>query len=131
MLPEQWDIFNGEFTYENFDIFLRGVISVHINKFEDCEKTILKLPSHVSKSQRFNIHRLTRDGFSSESYDDDEIDKRIMEITLSKSYVQELFKNYTFLKSEPKSEKQKLFDSLIGFINQNLNEEFIKYMDTI
>jgi hypothetical protein len=130
MLSEQWDIFNGDFRYEQFDIFLTGVIAAHINKFEDCEKTILKLPSNVSKTERFNIHRLTRDGFSSESYDE-ENDKRIMEITLSKSYVQELFKNYTFLKTEPKSEKQKLFDSLIDFINQNLNEEFIKYMDTI
>jgi len=62
-----------------------------------------------------------------------------MEITLSKQYVQTLFEGYQFVPRQinvqieeeaPKTNKQKLFEALVGFINENLEEEFQNYMNS-
>jgi hypothetical protein len=136
VLPEQWAIIN-EIERESLKTFLRASIASHLNSFDDCEKTIIKLPRTTTKLQRYNIHRLSVIGFTSESYDNENED-RIMEIILSKQYVQTLFEGYQFVPRQvniqieevPKTNKQKLFEALVGFINENLEEEFQNYMNS-
>ena len=127
---EQWNTVN-EINRENIETFFCNVISCFLEKFEDIERTILNLPNTVTKVQRYNIHRLSSFGFKSQSHGDE--DDRTMEITLEKKYVQALFQEYLFESQqqptqEPKTEKQKLFESLIGFITQNLDAEFQTYL---
>ena len=136
VLPEQWAIVS-EIERESFKTFLRGMIACHITKFEDCQNTTLTLPCTTTKIQRYNIHRLTSTGFNSESYDNTE-GERIMRISLGKNYVEGLFHGYPFSSQVtnqalpiPKTDKQKLFEAMLGFINENLQNEFDAYMNSI
>ena len=132
---EQWMVArNGLSMGKNtFSYCLRDIVAIYVKKFDEIEKTILTLPSCVTKLERYNIHRFSCRNFTSESYDDE--NSRIIEITLSKVYLQDLFADYIFptVIEIPiaKSDKQVLFDSLIGYISQNLNQEFQQYLNTI
>jgi hypothetical protein len=135
VLPEQWAIVS-EIERESFKTFLRGIIACHISKVEDIERTQITLPNTTTKIQRYNIHRLTSTGLNSESYDNTE-GERIMRISLEKNYVEGLFHGYPFssqLTNQalpiPKTDKQKLFEAMLGFINENLQNEFDAYMNS-
>jgi hypothetical protein len=135
VLPEQWSVVN-EITRDSINTFARGIIACHIEKFDDIERTVITLPRTTTNSQRHNIHRLTTARFNSESYDNEQED-RIMKIILEKVYVQELFRDYVFnpvnqvaVEIEPVSERQRLFDTLIGFINNNFENEFNTYLNS-
>ena len=125
-----------DFNREQLNNFLINNISKHITKFEEIQKTYISLPSTLTKSQRHNIHRFSiNNEFDTISHLEDE--DRFIEITLSKNYVKDLFKGFDFQKiqnlqqEQPKSEREKLFDTLIGFLNTNLSDLFEKYLDTI
>jgi hypothetical protein len=137
VLPEQWAIATGDFSRDNFNDYARGIIATQLTKYEDCDKTVLVLPNTATKGQRYNIHRLTlKNDFEAFSHDAQNGD-RIMQISLSKKYIQELFENYPFMVPQfqlpplPKTDKQLLFESMITFINQNLANEFQQYLNTI
>jgi len=136
VLPEQWATV-GDIERETFKTFLRGIIACNISKAEDIERTQITLPNTTTKIQRYNIHRLTSIGFNSESYDDS-AGERIMRISLEKNYVGGLFDGYKFNnqitnQAEPviKTDKQKLFDVVLGFINEHLQNEFNDYISNI
>jgi len=136
VLPEQWAIVS-EIERETFKTFLRGIIACYISKVEEIERTQITLPNTTTKIQRYNIHRLTSTGFNSESYDNTE-GERIMRISLEKNYVEGLFHGYPFSSQltnqalpVPKTDKQKLFEAMLGFINENLQAEFDAYMNSI
>ena len=104
--------------------------------YNDIEKTIFKLPSSVTKLERYNIHKLTVTGFDPESYDRN--NERVMDITFSKNYIQKLFENYQFpiqvnspVQVVPKTDKQILFETLIRFIETSLSNEFQQFLNTI
>jgi hypothetical protein len=126
-----------------FNQYLLNVIAHHLKSYEDCEKTIITLPDVVSKVERYQIHKFTKiNELDPQSYDTDE-GERIMKITLSKKYVQDLFKDYEFpieveenINETPteialKSDKQMLFEIMLEFIEKNLSDEFQKYLKTI
>ena len=55
-----------------------------------------------------------------------------MEITLSKSMVEQLFEDYQFEAPIPEVNlKQQLFNEMITFIETNLSEQFKFYLDQI
>ena len=106
--------------------------------YNDIEKTIFKLPSSVTKLERYNIHKLTVTGFDPESYDRN--NERVMDITFSKNYIQKLFENYQFpiqvivetpVQVIQKTDKQILFENLMNFIETNLANEFQQFLNTI
>lgn len=136
VLPEQCTTIK-EIERKSFNNFLRDRIAPYLTDFEDCQETIIVLPYIITKVQRYNIHRLTVNGLISESYDDTE-GNRIMRIIISKHFVEDLFRDYTFITQDiqvyppiVKTEKQKLFEALLGFINENLLDEFDSYMSSI
>lgn len=118
--------------------FLRNNIKNYLNKFDDCERTIVLLPSVLTKANRYQIHKYSiHNKFSAQSFENNN-DDRVIEINLSKSYVQELFENYEF--PEPtenvlspivvlKNDKQMIFDELIKFIEKNLADEFKNFLN--
>jgi hypothetical protein len=60
-----------------------------------------------------------------------------MYLRLSKKYIEEIMMGYPFDPviqhpiPVPKTDKQLLFDSIIGFIHQNLENEFNEYINNI
>jgi len=125
--------------------YLITVIAGYLKKYTDCEKTMIHLPKEVSKIERYNIHKFTiRNEFECQSFDVE--DDRVMNITLSKDYIKDLFFEYNFPIEEQieeqiieeqitevilKTEKQILFDYLLEFIEKNLNTEFQQFLSTI
>ena len=117
-------------------LFFDAVLPL-LNSLDDCEETIITLPEIVTKEERYKIHRMTTDGFKAFSYDNKQ-SKRIMFITLSKNYVTGLFNNHEFKrnnnelkKNNIKTEKQLLLENILIFINNNLQDEFVDYLNTI
>ena len=117
--------------------FLIDTISKHITKLEEIQKTAISFPSSLTKGQRYNIHKLSiTNEFDAISYQEEE---RFLILTLSKNYVQDLFKGYNFeilhvLNNppvEPKSEREILFDTLLAFIETNLSDLFQQYLNKI
>jgi hypothetical protein len=122
-----------------FNQYLVNVIVRHLKSYEDCQKTIITLPDVVSKAERYKIHKFTKiNEIDALSYDTGE-GERIMQITLSKNYVQYLFDDYDFpieVEETPteialKSDKEILFAIMMDFIEKNLSEEFEKFLKTI
>jgi hypothetical protein len=124
-LPQQID-------RDNFNNYIREKIANVISRQSEIEKVVIDLPASVTKLQRYNIHRLSiLNHFNGESRDDN-YGNRIMIVTLSKSYVQELFENYQFAPEVvPKTEKEILFDNFIKFIEQNFQTEFENYLNNM
>ena len=123
----------GQIQRNTMDNFFINVIANYINSYDSIQQTILKLPVTTTKSERYSIHRLTTNGFVGKSYDQNE--DRIMEITLSKEYVKHIFLGFIFQNDTvvdiPLTDKQVLLNSLIGFINQNLQNEFRDYLNNV
>jgi len=131
-MPNEWVMMNN-INRVTFNDYLISVIKDYITKFDDIEKTVIMLPWVVTRMERYNIHKLTLRGLFEPLSLNDEHDDRVMEITLSKHYVQDLFSTYVFHSpiDVPKTEKQILFGTLMGFIQTNLSDEFSDYLKTI
>jgi len=124
---------------ESFNNFLRDYIGARMTSFNDCDRIKFELPTVLTKSDRYNIHKLSIAGeFSGNSYDFG--GERVMELKLSKNYVEELMVNYQFRNDfvvdvEPevveKTDKQLLFDTMINFIELNLQNEFQEFLKKI
>ena len=136
--PEEW---NEQIAINRttFDAFLVTFISEYLASYNDCQKTVITLPSVTSKAERYNIHRMTiRNDFDSVSYDNQDED-RIMEVTLSKKYIQELFKDYVFVvqatPDQPPAHQpttnQVVFNKIINIVNDHFSAEFKEYIDKI
>ena len=123
---------------EFFNIFLINSIAPHLKSYCDCQKIIITFPDIVCKADRYQIHKFgIHNQFDTLSYDTN-VGERILEITLSKKYVQDLFKNYEFpveVESNAeialKSDKQMLFETIIQFVENNLSDEFKNYLNKI
>jgi hypothetical protein len=135
---ESWN-YMGNITRETFNNYLISILSQYFSSRDELSKTIITFPRNLSKLERYNIHKLNNTDFRSISYDNQQED-RILEVTLSKNYVQELFEGFVFKTNEmetaeqdepQKTEKQMLFDTLIGFIESSLGTEFKDYLNTI
>ena len=118
-----------------FNNYLIKFIGKCFNSREDCNKTIVMLPSIVTKAERYCIHKFTvRNHFIPES-DDDSNGNRIMGICLSRWYVQQLLLNYVFVELPPPppplSDKQILFRSMMQFIEDNLQNELHQWLENI
>jgi hypothetical protein len=105
------------------------------DNFEGIQQTVITFPGTLSTVERYNFHKLSIDGFKTLSYDD-QFENRVMEITLSRTYMQDIFRDYIFTIvqepiQEPPSERKILFDSLVTFMDTHLNEEFQTYLKTI
>ena len=123
----------------SFTNFLRDYIGARMTSFNDCDKIKIELPTVLTKSDRYSIHKMSIAGqFTGNSYDFG--NERVMELKLSKSYVQELMEGYQFqndfvIDVEPeivvKTDKQILFDTMIDFIEVNLQTEFQEFLKKI
>ena len=136
---EKWD------AVKNLNFSDRVVFNEMVKKwcenifdsFEDIQQTVITFPGTLSTVERYTFHKLSIDGFKTLSYDD-QYENRVMEITLSRTYMQDIFRDYIFTienvpeqVEEPLSERKILFDSLITFMDTHLNEEFQSYLKTI
>jgi len=129
---EQWAFKGNALDNRNFlNNFLQSLIALELNNYNNCEKTIITLPMSTTKQERYNIHRMSiSNQITSESHGND--NNRVIEITLSKDYVQQLFIDYNFENIIPqKSDKQIIFDNLINFIDTNFNNEFQEYLSNL
>ena len=121
-----------------FDNFLQFNIAKYIKNFDEISKICISFPSSLTKSDRYNIHLMTKPGnFQAISRDSDT--GRILDLYLSKKYVQDLFEYYDFPEPVTElillpiilSEKQILFNQLLEFIEKNLADEFKNFLNTI
>ena len=137
MSIEHWDCRGFALnTRAMFNSFLQEFIAMSVNSFEECNtKIIIGFPNVLTKSDRYTIHKFTiRGDFEPASHETQY--GRIMTVTMSQKYAMELMKDYPFevtpeQEPVPKTDKQKLFDSMMGFIHQNLENEFNDYINTI
>ena len=113
-----------------FAKYLQTSIVKYIKSYDECDSARISFTG-LSKTDRYNIHLMSIKG-QLESVSHDEYDgTRIMEVSLSKEYVKEIFKNYTFPVLLLKTDKQILFDYLLDFIEKNLADEFKNFLNTI
>jgi hypothetical protein len=124
-------------TRESFNACLVTLITPFLNTPNDIARTTITFPRCVTKQERYCIHKLSLGSdFRTVSYDT-QYEDRVIEVTLSKKYVQDLFNGHTFnvaMAEQPepqKTEKQILLDTLLQFINENLTEEFQEYLRTV
>jgi hypothetical protein len=137
MSIEHWE--SRGFALNNrtlFNDFLREFIAMSVNSYNECStKIIIGFPNVLTKNDRYKIHKFTiRGDFEPVSHETQY--GRIIEVTLSQTFAMELMKDYPFEVSPvqepvPKTDKQILFNSMMDFIHQNLENEFNDYMDTI
>jgi hypothetical protein len=124
---------HNNFNRECFNDILISIIEEHLRNYQECEKTVIRLPTCITRSERYTIHKFSLlNKLSSESFG--EGDDRFMEVTLSKNYVQELFHGHTFntpTEIALKTDKQVLFETLMDFMETNLHDELAAYMDKI
>jgi hypothetical protein len=111
---------------------IKEYIKDYLKDYNSCERTIITLPSSLTKAERYSIHKFTKPRFFEPVSHDDGHGNRIMEITLSKSMVEQLFEDYQFEGPIPEVNlKQQLFNEMITFIETNLSEQFKFYLDQI
>ena len=127
-----------DFSRDQMNGFLIDTISKHVTKLEEIQKTAISFPSSLTKGQRYNIHKLSiTNEFDAISHEEDA--DRFILVTLSKKYVLNIFDGYDFSKNNqvtnhmvlPKTEREILFDSLLAFINTNMQDLFERYLNTI
>ncbi len=120
-----------------FDQIVKKWCVSYIQNFDQIEKIVITFPPCLTRSERYSLHKMSLpSSFKTLSYDD-QFEYRILEITLSKSYVQDIFRDHIFDKIndpqeiEPLSERKLLFNALIKFMELNLLEEFNEYLDSM
>ena len=78
-------------SHDTFDDFLMVFMSQFIRTIDEIQKTVIVLPRDVSRGERFSIHKLTKvSHFEPESFGEEP--DRVMKITLSKMYVENIFR---------------------------------------
>ena len=117
-----------------FNKYLQTSIAKYIKSYDECDRARVSFIG-LTKTNRYNIHLMSIKG-QIESFSYDEYDgTRIIQVSLSKQYVENIFKDYNFpvLTQEVllKTEKQILFDYLREFIEKNLADEFKNFLNTI
>jgi len=121
-----------------FNDFLREFIAMRFNSYDECIKNelVINFPNILNKGARYIIHKFTiRNHFEPVSHDTE--NGRMMYLRLSKKYIGEIMMDYPFEPviqhpiPVPKTDKQLLFDSIIGFIHQNLENELNEYINNI
>jgi hypothetical protein len=118
----------GEITRGDFNTFAKTLISPYLESGSNPERTIIILPSSLTKMQRHMIHKLSSGSdFKTKSFDN-QYEDRIMEVNISKEYIGDMFK---INPPPPPSRQQVLFDSLIVFMQTNLPNELEHFMNTI
>ena len=113
-----------------FAKYLQTSIVKYIKSYDECDSARISFTG-LSKTDRYNIHLMSIKGQLESVSHDDYDGTRIMEVSLSKEYVKEIFKNYTFPVLLLKTDKQILFDYLLDFIEKNLADEFKNFLNTI
>jgi len=135
--PEYWDV-GMKYTIQDrarlYDTLMH-VIAPFLSKREDIGSVTIVLPSTVNKSERYLLHRLTRPNhFEPHSFDSSS-DERVMHIRISKVTVLEMFKDYVFQPPSPPpatvNERKRLSNSLIQFVQNEFQDEFAEYLNTI
>ena len=135
MTASEWALYaNVPINRNSFNEFITNYIGNYLKSYDECDKTVVRLPDTVTKAERYSIHKLSiRNDFDAMSYDLEET--RVMEVRLSKNYIRQLFLGFEFANDTvaevPKTDKQKLFETMMGFIHQNLENEFNGYLNTI
>jgi hypothetical protein len=122
----------GEIDRVHFNNFLRQIIAPKYESADHLGEVVVSLPVTATRLQRYALHRLTTSGFIPTSRDLD--GGRVMEIFISKKYVNEICAGWEFKKiedPEPVSEKQIIFQNLINFIHQNFEKELQNYINNI
>ena len=120
-----------------FAKYLQTSIAKYIKSYSSLDRVRISFTG-LSKTDRYNIHLMSIKG-QIESVSHDEYDgSRVMEVSLSKECVEEIFKDYIFPLTVPtptevvlKTDKQILFDYLLDFIEKNLADEFKNFLNTI
>jgi hypothetical protein len=129
----EWDKVKNQ-DYSSRVVFNEIVKSWSANNyttFEEIGRFVIKIKALLSKSNRYSIHRLSlANNFRTISYDDQYYD-RVLEITLSREYMQDIFKDHIFnITDEPEqSDRQILFNTLIEFVEKNFKHEFTEYLN--
>jgi hypothetical protein len=136
----QWDNVKNQ-EYSNrvvFNDIVKYWSKTNYNKFEDVGRLVIKIKASLSRANRYSIHKLSLAGnFRTISYDD-QYYERVLEITLSKEYMQDIFKDHIFNKIdesghneelEELSDRQILFNTLIEFVEKNFKNEFTDYLN--
>jgi len=135
----QWELKgNALDTRTAFIDYILIIVAEYVKTRDDLEKTIISLPKEVTKAERYRIHTFTGLGLLPESYND-AYDNRIMQITITRNYIEKIFENYEFDKVEevhivpPIDEpvSKTLFNKLIEFIKTNFSDYFEEYLRTI
>lgn len=131
MLTLHMDNYNSTVanSRESFYFFLTNFIAGNLKSYNDCQKTVITLPKKLTRGDRYSIHKLSvPHQLDAESYGE-EPDRYII-LSLSKNFVKELFIDY-FKPEVVITEKHKLLESLITFIQANLADEFKLYLNNI
>ena len=116
-------------SHSLFENYLYVVIKDYLTPDKLSSVKII-LPITLTKMQRYQIHRYSvRDKLMAESDDTDE--GRVMTVKLSKDYVEHIYNEYYIHQPEPvpKTDKEMLLETLVGFIETNLYTEFMAYLD--
>ena len=138
---EMWnDVKVQEYTDRKvFDQIVKKWCVSYFENFDEIDKIVITFPPSLTRSERYSLHKMSMpSSFKTLSYDD-QFENRILEISLSKSYVQDIFRDHIFdkinppqeLDTEPISERKLLFNALIQFMELNLHEEFNEYLDSM
>ena len=125
----EWTLSGQQVNRAIFEEYLRTIIKPYLTSEENIQKTKIFLPTSLTRIDRYNIHRLNiHQDFVTRSSTNEGGDRSI-EVVVSKSYLQEIFDDYIF--PSKKTEKQILFETLIGFIENKLPEELKNYLNNI
>jgi hypothetical protein len=130
----EWDkVKNNDYANRTiFNEIIKEWSLKYYSTFEEIGQLVIKIKASLTKSNRYSIHKLSlATNFRTISYDDQYYD-RVLEISLSKKYMQDVFKDHIFNKnteSEKLSDRQILFNTLIDFVEKNFQGEFTDYLN--
>ena len=130
---DEWDkVKNNDYANRTvFNEIIKDWSLKHYSTFEDIGRLVIKIKASLTKSNRYSIHKLSLAGnFRTISYDDQYYD-RVLEISLSKEYMQDIFKDHVFshITHVEQSDREILFNTLIEFVEKNFKDEFTNYLN--
>jgi len=115
--------------------YLISIISPYLKSYEDCDFIEIIFPGVLFDYEREQIQKFVVTGLYTQLYY--KSGELLLKVCLHKIFVKSLFIGYIFEEScSPeellfKKEKEILFESLIIFIEKNLHEQHIKYINEI